>query len=315
MKLPVNRAAPLVALALLSGCGGTAPVRDVSAAQTNGPAADYPMVVGDPFVIDGVTYTPVDKMNYDAVGYAGVDMDLGSGVAVSHRTLPLPSYVEITALDTGKTILARVERRGPMTNSRLIDLSPGAAAQLGLTGAARTGLRVRRVNPPEADRALLRSGAAASARMDTPKSLLAVLNRKLDQQNGTPAPAATTAPVATPTAPAAKPRRTAVTRTPRPGPTASTAATAGEQDAAAAGTPPSSSAPVAPTGGYFVQIGAFSSQQRATAQARKAGAQTSRSGNLWRVRMGPFATQAAADAALAKARRAGYSDARVQRAD
>ncbi|KAJ8138707.1 hypothetical protein OY671_008080, partial [Metschnikowia pulcherrima] len=57
-----------------------------------GPAGDYPMVSGAPFMVDGVTYTPADTMNYDAVGYAGEDG--GEGISGAHRTSPSPSYVE-----------------------------------------------------------------------------------------------------------------------------------------------------------------------------------------------------------------------------
>jgi len=144
----------------------------------SGPAADYPMVLGDPFVVDGVTYTPTDRLNYDAVGYAVPDAEGGGGISGAHRTAPLPSYVEVTALDSGRTILVRLERRGPMQGDGLVALSPGAMAQLGLTGT-HAPVRVRRVNPPEVERALLRSGQQAPARMDTPPGLLAALKRKL----------------------------------------------------------------------------------------------------------------------------------------
>jgi len=92
----------------------------------SGPAADYPMVLGDPFVVDGVTYTPTDRLNYDAVGYAVPDAEGGGGISGAHRTAPLPSYVEVTALDSGRTILVRLERRGPMQGDGLVALSPGA---------------------------------------------------------------------------------------------------------------------------------------------------------------------------------------------
>jgi rare lipoprotein A len=70
----------------------------------------------------------------------------------------MPSYVEITALDTGRTILVRINDRGPMTNDRLIDLSEGAARQLGIVDKGTTGVRVRRVNPPENEKSALRAG-------------------------------------------------------------------------------------------------------------------------------------------------------------
>ncbi len=313
MRLPVNRIAPLAALILLAACGGgnDSAARGLPPEPANGPASDYPMVIGAPFTLDGVTYTPVDVMNYDAVGYAALGGEGGAGITGAHRTLPLPSYVEVTSLDSGKTILVRLERRGPMTNARLIDLSAGAAAQLGIAGQERAAVRVRRVNPPEAERALLRSGQSAPARMDTPKSLLDVLVRKLDKQSGgiSPAPVAepgkgpgaapvATQPLAVPHKPA--PRSTPATK-PAPAPTR-------------AAVPPAPKSAVH-AAGLVVQVGAFSSRERAASVAAKVGAQLVQGDRLWRVRMGPYGTQAEANAALAKARSAGYSDARIQRAD
>jgi len=154
MRLPVKHVASFAALTLLGGslltscsAGGGQPKTTPPASAANGPAADYPVVIGEPFAIGSTTYTPVDKLNFDAVGYASVGADGGQGVSAAHKTLPLPSYVEVTALDTGKTILVRVERRGPMTNDRVIELSPGAVAQLGV--GEKAPVRIRRVNPPE----------------------------------------------------------------------------------------------------------------------------------------------------------------------
>jgi rare lipoprotein A len=311
MRLPVNRFASrltsLTLISLLAACGGGTGAESVPALATTGPAADYPMVIGAPFVIDGVTHTPNDRMNYDAVGFAGIGVDGGAGVSVAHRTMPLPSYLEVTALDTGKTILARVERRGPMTNAQLVELSPGAAAQLGLGGRGKAPIRVRRVNPPEAERALLRAGQAAPERMDTPKSLLAVLTRKLEAQEGiVPIAAPSPTPSATPTLPAKPP-----VRAPKPQPIPSPAPVAAASPAPA----PVPAAAVRTEGKWAVQVAAFSTRDRANAAAAKLGGQVSPAGKLWRVQMGSFATQAQAQAALAKAHAAGYKDARIQRAD
>ncbi|MBN8501530.1 MAG: SPOR domain-containing protein [Sphingomonadales bacterium] len=311
MRLPVEKSLPLVALTLLAACGGGGMRPDLmTQTPPNGPAADYPVVVGAPFTIDGVTYTPVDTMNYDAVGYAGTSAEGGATVSAAHRTLPLPSYVELTSLETGRTILVRIERRGPMAGSELIELSPGAAAQLGVAGQARAAVRVRRVNPVEPDRAALRAGQPAPARIDTPKSLLTVLQRKLDQQDGKARPVATDDrdhgdPATLPAKPEPKGKGKPAAK-PKPNPTVAAPANA-------AGTPPP--APAARSGQYVVQIGAFSSKANAEATARKAGGVAIQSGKLWRVRAGPFASEAAAKAALAKAKSAGYSDARIQRAD
>ena len=115
MRLPVNRTWPLAAAILLTACGGGASIKNVPQQAANGPAADYPVVLGDPFTVDGKTFTPVDSLNYDAVGLAVAGSDGGGAISAAHRTLPLPSYAEVTSLGTGRTILVRIERRGPMT--------------------------------------------------------------------------------------------------------------------------------------------------------------------------------------------------------
>ena len=314
MRLSADKFLPLAALSLLAACGGGARPDDAgqTPAALGGPAADFPMVIGAPFTVDGITYTPSDTMNYDAVGYASVGPDGGTAVSAAHRSLPLPSYIEVTALDTGKTILVRAERRGPMSGKALIELSPGAAAQLGVVGIPRAAIRVRRVNPVEQDRALLRMGQAAPARMDTPKSLLTVLGRKLDQQEGIvrSAPLATLTPEpTTPPAPVpvkGKPVKPVPKQVPAPVPSP-------------VPVPIPASAPkpaaISAHGKFAVQVGAFASRANAQGAASKIGGSVSPAGKLWRVRMGPYASEADAKAALAKARAAGYSDARIQRAD
>jgi rare lipoprotein A len=313
MRLPVEKSLPLLALTLLAACGGGgAAPESVSQVATTGPAADYPVVVGPAFAVEGVTYTPADVMNYDAVGYAGTGAEGGMSVSAAHRTLPLPSYVEVTSIDSGKTILVRVERRGPMTGKQLIELSPGATAQLGLAGQARAAVRVRRMNPIEPDRAALRSGVAAPARMDTPKSLLTVLQRKLDLQDGVTRPIASVEPVPQPTT-AALPPKVEPKGKPKVAPKPKPAA-----PVVAAPKPAPTPAPAPATaakGKFFVQVGAFSSKANADSAAKKAGGTAVQSGKLWRVRAGPFASEADAKGALAKVKSAGYTDARIQRAD
>jgi rare lipoprotein A len=328
MRLPVSRFAPLLAAAAAVSLGSFA----FAQSSVAGPEGDYPRVLGDPFVIDGVTYTPADTMNYDQVGYAAMRAD-GSGVSGSHRTLPLPSYVEVTALDSGRTILVRLDQRGPISGPDLVDLSPAAWAQLGLPQGAAVAVRVRRVNPPETERALLREGATAPERMETPKGLLAVLVRKLPpappgalKPGIEPAPLATS-PVLAPGTVAKVAEKPAAT--PAPAPTvrqdpAAVAAAPAVKDApkpaakvVAAPPRPAAAAKPAPAAGgpgWFVQAAAFSSKERADAAARALGGTVSATGKLWRVRVGPLASTAAADAALAKVRAAGYAGARVVRA-
>ncbi len=284
------------------------------------------MVLGSPYTVDGVTYTPTDTMNSDAVGHAVVGTDGGNAVSAAHRTLPLPSYVEVTSIETGKTILVRVERRGPMSGKGLIELSPGAAAQLGMLGAAGDSVRVRRVNPVEQDRALLRMGQPAPARMDTPKSLLVVLGRKLDLQEGvvrtasviepSPPPAPAPAPSAAPAKDGKGKVKQASKPAVKPAPK-SALVPAPAAVPAPSPVPASVPTPTKPAvhGKFLVQVGAFSSHDNAQGAAAKIGGSVSAAGKLWRVRMGPFASDAEAKAALAKAKAGGYSDARIQRTD
>ena len=317
MRLPAEKFLPLAALSLLAACGGGARPYDAgqNPAAIGGPSADFPMVLGVPFTVDGVTYTPSDTMNYDAVGYAAVGAEGGATVTAAHRTLPLPSYIEVTALETGKTILIRAERRGPMVGKTLVELSPGAAAQLGIAGNPHAAVRVRRMNPVEQDRALLRMGQAAPARMDTPKSLLTVLGRKLDQQEGivrpiavpTPEPSATPAPGPVPSPAPVKGKPSKVKPAPKPAPTV-----APSPNPAPA---PASAPKPAVHGKFAIQVGAFSTRANAETASKQVGGSVSPAGKLWRVRMGPFGSEAEAKAALAKAKAKGYSDARIQRAD
>lgn len=351
MRLSVNHSLPLIALIMLSACSlggsGSKPVLPLPV-PANGPAADYPMVIGDPFMVGTVNYRPEDKLNYDAVGRASVGVDGGDAITLAHKTLPVPSYVELTSLDTGRTILARVSKRGPMDNAHLVELSPGAAAQLGVS-ANGAPLRVRRVNPPEPERALLRAGQRAPERMETPKALVAVLLRKLDGGTGspaatpaptptpvatpapTPAPTPTAAPVAKPAAAkpvaprpvAAKPPAAAAAAAVRPAPVPAAVRPAVPAPAPASATAPKPAptpvpaATPAPAGphrapSFVVQAGAYSTKARADASAAVLGGKVQPVGKLFHVRVGPFGSRAEADAALAKARAAGYKDARIQ---
>jgi rare lipoprotein A len=312
---------------LLAGCGSfdgkkdSGPTAAPSPAPAGPVAVDGPPKLGAPFTVGGTTYTPADIADYDDVGYAswygeelagrptatGEPFD-PNAITAAHKTLPLPSYVEVTALDTGRTILVRVNDRGPMANDRLIDLSRGAAQQLGLNGGL-AAVRVRRTNPPAAEKLQLRSGKPVAERLATPDTLLVLLRGKLA---GQPVPAGTvtaTASKPTPSAPspggdrfivegpsAAKP---AAVKTPAPKPAASPAKP--------------KPAPAAASGSYVVQVAAFSGETRAKSAAKSVGGTVIKAGNLWRVRMGPYASEAEALSAVGRAKAKGFRDAQVQR--
>lgn len=308
----------LGACGAMGGSDRPATGRPLAAATTNGPAADYPMVLGDPFTIDGVEYTPSDAMNHDEVGYAALDAEAAPGITVSHKTLPLPSYVEVTSLESGRTILARVERRGPMTNARVIGLSPDAQAQLGAgEGAA---VRVRRVNPPEIQRADLRAGREAPLRMETPETLLGVLRRKLSEDGSASLASAQKAPMPSgvelsgppPTVSAADTAPTQASAEPIADRAESDYTLAPMEGAATPQPALVSPTPAAPADGAFVvQAATFASEANAERAAEALDGFISPAGRFYRVRIGPYATRGQAEAALAKVRAAGYSDAKV----
>jgi rare lipoprotein A len=328
MRYAIRIGGALASLLILGSCAGvdgdtgggglqTASTSPVSRSAVS----DEPVKIGAPYTIGSTSYTPIDVTSYDEVGYtsyygaemagrptANGEMFIPGGVTAAHKTLPMPSYVEVTALDTGRTILVRVNDRGPFANDRLIDLSEGAAQQLGITAQGVSGVRVRRVNPPEQERAVLREGLRAAERIETPESLLRVLRDKLSKQPRPSGAVAVSRPVPQPgrVTPAPAPRATADGRFIREG---------GEEPMRAT-PPPRARQPVAAAdGGYVVQVASFSSRSRADSLARKLGANVavSADGKLFRVRYGPYASEADGERGLAKAKARGYPQARLYR--
>lgn len=316
------------ALFALAACGGG---RELPPPSTGAPGpvsgaavSDYPVRIGPPYTINGRTYTPADPSHYDEVGMASFygeelagrptangEAFRPAGVSAAHRTLPLPSYVEVTSLQTGRTILVRVNDRGPFSGDRIIDLSLGAAQQLGMVQQGTAAVRIRRVQPPESDRARLRAGMAASPRIDTSEQLLTALRARLSQGGGI-IPQATPSPDA--------PRTgvdTATTMADEPPAGVDWVVENAPQTRPAETRPTPTPAPVAATGDYYVQLGAFSSAanaQRLANRAQNLGTvQIMTAGTIRRVRLGPYPNQAAAQQAQSRARAAGFGDARIFR--
>lgn len=332
MRYGIRIALASAAILTLASCGGRGEdAGKIPTANDFSPKVDdFPVKLGEPFKVGSITYTPEDSPNYDEVGYAswyGSEMAgnrtangeafIPGAVSGAHKTLPLPSYVEVTSLETGRTIIVRINDRGPFANDRLIDLSEGAARQLGIVDQGVAGVRVRRLNPPEQDRAALRSGAPAASRLDTPESLLKVLRERLAKM---PKPAGATAistpptpKVAVPTAKAQAPTATKPAKE-ATNPAPSDGRFVREGGKANAPTAPVAKPSAAPES-YVVQLAAFSSKASADKLAKQLGAtvSTSADGRIHRVRFGPFATEKDAQAALADAKKRGYPQARLLR--
>jgi rare lipoprotein A len=139
--------------------------------------------VGKPYTVAGRVYVPEEDVNYREEGLASwygddfhgrqtangevFDMD---GLTAAHPTLPMPSYARVTNLSNGKSLIVRVNDRGPYANNRLIDVSHKAAELLDFKGVGVARVRVEYVAraPLEGSddsqlMATLRSGTPAPA--------------------------------------------------------------------------------------------------------------------------------------------------------
>jgi rare lipoprotein A len=70
-------------------------------------------------------------------------------MTAAHTTLPIPSYVRVTRVSTGKSVIVRVNDRGPFLHNRVIDLSYAAAHRLGMVGPGSAEVVVERITPAQ----------------------------------------------------------------------------------------------------------------------------------------------------------------------
>ncbi len=116
--------------------------------------------VGAPYVVAGRVYVPEYEPRYRAIGLASwygddfhgrytangevFDRD---GISAAHPTMPLPSYARVTNLDNGRSIIVRVNDRGPYARDRVIDVSAQAAKLLEFYRRGTARVRVEYVGP------------------------------------------------------------------------------------------------------------------------------------------------------------------------
>lgn len=253
---------------------------------------------------------------YDNVGYA-VWSNAAGTVAAAHPSLPFGSFAEVTALDSGRTIVVPITATSRSRNE--IELSGAAAAQLGLSGT-RAAVRVRAVNANAGDIAAFKAGQPAPARPDTPPVLLNALRHKL---SGLPAqPASVTKPPVR--LPVTRPPVPAASATPYPTPAAKLAprSTPGAKPKPAptiAARPVVKPAPhpaerlPASGPGYYIQVAAVANATEAVAIARRVGGTVSLANGLNRVRFAPFDDLPTAQAARDDVAARGYGQARIVR--
>jgi rare lipoprotein A len=167
LRLPlVGPAVAAVAIcsAALAGCsGGSAFDTNLGVSASprvadNGPIRKGGGIykVGRPYRVGGRWYHPHENPNYDRVGTAswygtafhgrrtsnGETYDMYA-LTAGHPTLPMPSYAYVTNLQNGRTVLVRINDRGPYARDRLIDLSYRTAHTLGYHNQGTARVRVR----------------------------------------------------------------------------------------------------------------------------------------------------------------------------
>ncbi len=116
--------------------------------------------VGQPYSVNGATYVPREEPGYDAVGIASwygrryhgrrtasgeiFDMNLATA---AHPTLPFGTRVQVTNLENGRSVVLRINDRGPFVRRRIIDVSRRAAQVLGFVQKGTARVRVQLVQP------------------------------------------------------------------------------------------------------------------------------------------------------------------------
>ena len=314
------------ALVLLASVAGCASHRGAS----SGASASRGMYkVGAPYTIDGVTYTPMEEFAHVETGVAswygpgfhgkytanGEVYDQSDKTA-AHRTLQMPSVVRVTNLDNGRSTVVRVNDRGPYARGRVIDVSRAAAEELNMTHTGTAHVRLEQLGmESQALKDIALNGGGADEQRSA-------LDKFVAGRRGPPPVAAT--------AQAAPPPPPPVTAEPPPPPvlpnSRSPAVTpfvasgnAGQGPTAAPSVASIASAAAAHPGGFYVQIGAFSSMGNAEKQRSLLSSygapeisQASTGGReVYRVRLGPYTTSDAAGIVADRLKRSGYGDARV----
>ena len=271
--------------------------------------------VGLPYTIKGITYRPKVDYDYDEIGIAswygpGFDGKLTANgeiydqdlLTAAHKTLPMPSLVRVTNLVNGRSVVVRVNDRGPFAPGRIIDMSERGAKLLGFHNDGIVRVRVQILG--EESRIL-----AAAAQGKTTPRYTGIIPAK-----GAPG-------INAPPVPGRKPvRATVATTMPLAEPVQAQLTVAGVTVA-----PPTIEIPQfggddrSGSSSLYIQLAAFNDPGNAE-RARQTISHLGASGiyraefahgTYYRLRLGPIANQAEADRLLARAVQSGYAQARI----
>jgi len=296
------------AAALTAACA-TAPASVPPNVQVPSTAGVYK--VGEPYEVGDTWYYPREQPDYDETGIASwygptfygkhtADGEIftADALTAAHRTLPMPVNVRVTNLDNGRSLVVRVNDRGPFAKGRIIDVSERAAKLLGFYAQGTARVRVTFVG-----RGDLPNGEPQPD--ETPPEIANALPAKPTSTIET----ASLAPVP----------GTAMAPQPQPDPAPAPAAQTASIDNTDQVTGQVTIEQVLGTTHLYIQAGAFGNIGNAERlRERLSGAgplnisSIDRNGQrLYRVRMGPFDDLKAADAALARVSAAGGTDATI----
>ncbi len=288
----------LCLLILLPGCSLLRVGAETAKSGNTGTSSAGLFKVGQPYQIQGQWYYPQESYSYEETGIAswygpgfhgnrtanGEIYHQGQ-LTAAHRTLQLPSFVRVTNLSNGKSVVLRVNDRGPFARGRVIDVSEQGAILLGFRDIGTARVRVQVL--PEASRQVAQ--AAREGRVWT--------GAAPDESTGTAAAAGFQTATATSTS--ATPRPYEVNGQPIP---------AHEIGGDFYPDPVVTPRPVPASTAIYIQAGSFSQQENALRLARKlepngsvAVSDVSVNGATYhRVRIGPIPNVAAADRLLSR---------------
>jgi len=188
----------LTAAVVLAACAETRFVMATAKrlGDTNKPQGTYK--IGRPYQIQGIWYYPSEDWTYDRTGIAswygpnfhgkptanGEVFDQWE-VSAAHKTLPLPSVVRVTNLNNGRSLVVRINDRGPFKPGRIIDMSKRAAQLLGFEGQGTAQVRVQIL---ETESAALKNQATgqrrpALARSEAPIKVKSVASQPVTVQS------------------------------------------------------------------------------------------------------------------------------------
>jgi rare lipoprotein A len=296
----------------LAGCSSAPPPPPPVTEALPPPTGSYK--VGQPYQIAGVWYYPQVDYSYDTTGVAswygpGFHKERTANgeiyneneLTAAHQTLPMPSLVRVTNLDNGRSIVVRINDRGPFKAGRILDMSRRSAQLLGFEQQGTAKVRVQIL--AEESRAIAAASQAATVQLagspdNTPKP--SASPRPTVQVEGQPLPP-----------PGGAPERTILAPT--------TVAGATDAYGRFLPAPDVHQSAVGGTKRLYVQAGAFTIYDKANklkAKLSSIGPTTLTSTTVnktqfFRVRVGPIENVDRADTVLAEVIAAGENGARI----